>query len=71
MTLTTTADTREDLVLDYCAWQREILDCDPSESEYSQAWFFTLQGEESDFRARAVALGFADLDALAEYAESL
>ena len=71
MTLTSSADSREDLVLDYDAWQREILDCDPSESEYAQAWFITLQGEESDFRARAVALGFADLDALAEYVEGL
>ena len=67
----TLPDTREDLLLDYCSWQKDILDCDPSADEHALDTFIGLQGLEEEFETRAKALGFADLDALAEYAEAL
>ena len=64
-------DSTQALAEDYIAWMNEIVDCDPSVDEDSLDVFIDLQGEEEAFEARALDLGFDDLDDLAEYAEAM
>ena len=57
------------LVCDYEDWTDSLNKCDPSVDEDALMDFIDLQNMTGIMNTRAHALGFADLDAFAEYAE--
>ena len=58
MELNTTSNVFNDLVEEYQAHIRDLMDCDPSESENSMDEFFDIQSEGEKLHARIKKEGF-------------